>query len=120
MAVSATDESAVFVRFAGDNWVWDWATTDTVTTYSDPRITIRETREATATVIASTELAVPTITTTGTNFASGVLKWQVDDSLTSTVAAGLYWLEVKVLIGTDVRTILSHSLRVLPQVAVPL
>jgi len=120
MAVSTKDESTVFVRFQGDDWVWDWATADSVVTYSDPRVTIRETREATATVVASTELAVPTVTTTGTNFATGVLSWQVDAAITSAVAAGLYWLEVKVLIGTDVRTILSHSLRVLPQVAVPL
>jgi hypothetical protein len=120
MATTTTDESGVWVKFQGDDWSWNFTTTATVSTWSDPRITIRESRSSTATVLATTEAVTPTITTTGTNFATGTLKWQVADTHTDDIAPGQYWLEVEVLIGTDVRTILSRPFRVLPQVAVAL
>ncbi len=119
-ATTTTDESGVWAKFQGDDWSWHFTTTSTVSTWSDPRITIREARSSTATVVASTELATPTITTTGTNFATGTLKWQVSDTVTSSIAANSYWIEVEVLIGSDVRTILSRPLLVLPQVTVAL
>jgi len=121
MAITTTaDESGVWAKFQGDDWSWHFTTTSDVSTYSDPRVTIREFRSNTAPIIASTELLTPTITTTGTNFASGILKWQVADTVTADIAPNSYWLEVEVLIGTDVRTILSRPFRVLPQVTVAL
>ena len=119
-ATTTTDQSGVWAKFQGDDWSWHFTTTADVSTWSDPRITIREARSSTATIVASTELLTPTITTTGTNFATGTLKWQIADSVTSGIAPNNYWLEVEVLIGSDVRTILSRPLLVLPQVTVAL
>jgi hypothetical protein len=118
--MAAETLSDVWTKVRTDDWHWTWTTTSNVSTWSDPRITIRESRSSTATVLATTEAVAPTITTTGTNFSTGTLAWQIAYTVSTTFAPGLYWLEVEVLIGTDRTTILSHSLRVRDEVAVAL
>lgn len=113
-----TTTAGVWAKFQGDDWSWTWTTTDDVSSYSDPRITIRASRSSTATVLATTESGTPTITTTGTDFSAGTLAWQIAAAITAEIEPGLYWMEVEVLIASKVSTILSHSFRVLPQVAV--
>lgn len=116
--MAAETLSDVWTKVRTDDWHWTWTTTSNVSSWSDPRITIRTSRSHTATVLATTEAVSPTITTTGTNFSSGTLAWQIDHTVTTTFDPGLYWLEVEVLIGANRTTVLSHSLRVRDEVAV--
>jgi hypothetical protein len=91
----------VWTKVRTDDWHWTWTTTSNVASWSDPRITVRSSRSS-----------------SGTNFATGTLAWQIDHTVSTTFAPGLYWLEVEVLVGANRTTILSHSLRVLDDVAV--
>jgi len=116
--MAAETLSDVWTKVRTDVWHWTWTTTSNVSSWSDPRITIRTSRSHTATVLATTEATSPTITTSGTNFSSGTLAWQIDHTVTTTFDPGLYWLEVEVLIGANRTTVLSHSLRVRDEVAV--
>lgn len=118
--MAAETVSDVWTKFRGDDWHWTWTTTSSVSTWSDPRVTLRESRSHTATVLATTEAVSPSITTSGTNFSTGTLAWQIDHTHTVTFDPGLYWLEVEVLVGANRTTVLSHPLRVLDEVAVAL
>ncbi len=119
MACVGDSEGGVWERFQGDDWTWEWTTTDDVSTWSDLRVTIRASRSSTATVLATTEAVPATITTTGTNFAGQTLAWQVADTVTDDFPPGACWIEAEVLVGSNVTTILSRSMRVLPQVVTP-
>ncbi len=106
-------------RFIGDDWDWTWSTSDDVSSWSDPVVTIREHRGVDATVLATSTGGTPTITTTGTNFATGDLCWQVARTVTSTFSplAGA-WLEVEVLIDGRAETVMSEALSIVRQTAV--
>lgn len=109
---------ADLVRVVGDDWDWEWSTSDDVSTWSSPVVTIRDGRGVDAAVLATSTGGTPTITTTGTNFATGDLSWQVARAVTSTFDVRSAWLEVEVLVDGRAVTVMSEALAVLPETAV--
>lgn len=59
----------VFNRFIGDDWTWEWTTTDDVSARDAGTVLISLACRKGGTAIASTNDA--TITTTGTSFTAG-------------------------------------------------
>jgi hypothetical protein len=60
----------------------------------------------------------PSITTTGTNFADGVLAWQVPRATTGALGPGPAWLEVEVLVNGKALTVMSEPMVLVDEVAV--
>jgi hypothetical protein len=71
-------------RYVGDDWHFVATTEDDVSDYTSLHVTIRRHDSSRAAVIAST--GTSTITTTGTNFATGTLAFQVSHTVTATAS----------------------------------
>jgi len=119
MATAA--ENALFHRVRGDDWRWSFTTADTVSGWASPVVQIRTGPAQTDTLVASsiTVGALTANVTITADFAAGTLAWHVQDTVTSSISAGFYYLEVEALVDGDKVTVLpARMLRVVDQVAV--
>lgn len=111
---------------AGDVWVWSYTTTDDVSTWANPLVTIRADRSPTATVIASSDDTAKPVELDGgyageipaTDFDAGVFAWFVDVDETTGLGDSNVWVEVEVEVNGIPTTVFSRDYTVRPEVAV--
>ncbi len=114
----------VWERFTGDTWEfrWDNSSDNDLSAWVEASlvVTFRDGDTADATVVAGTEEAPATVTTTGTNFAAtnSVLAFQVDGAVTAGITPGVVYVGATVLDGSEPVTVLPPTaVRVVDQVA---
>ena len=111
---------------SGDVWVWSYTTTDDVSGWTNPLITIRDGRSPSATVIASSDDPVKPVELDGgyageipaTDFDAGVFAWFVDVDQTTGLGDLTAWVEVEVEVDGVAKTVFSRDYTVRPEVAV--
>lgn len=120
--MSTSAEEALWTRVRGDDWRWSFSTTDNVETWDEVTllVQIRDKATSAGTLVATSNTAedVTANITVAADFESGLLSWHLADTVTDTITAGLYWLEVELEVGGDLTTVLSHVLNVVDQVSV--